>query len=47
MIQDPWVKEFDRLNRDFVKLTGATVVVDSYSYGDVHQKELLMGNNKS
>jgi hypothetical protein len=47
MIQDPWVKEFDTLKKEFVKLTGATVVVDSYSYGDVHQKKLLMDNNKS
>jgi multiple sugar transport system substrate-binding protein len=47
MIQDPWVKGFDTIDKEFQKLTGATVVVDSFSYDDVHQKEVLMGNNKS
>ena len=47
MIQDPWVKAFDTIDQEFQKLTGATVAVDSYSYDDVHQKEVLMGNSKS
>jgi len=47
MIQDPWVKGFDTIDKEFQKLTGAEVVVDSYSYDDLHQKEVLMGNNKS
>jgi multiple sugar transport system substrate-binding protein len=47
MIQDPWVKAFDTIDQEFQQLTGAKVVVDSYSYDDVHQKEVLAGNNKS
>jgi|HubBroStandDraft_6_1064221.scaffolds.fasta_scaffold12231_5 multiple sugar transport system substrate-binding protein len=47
MIQDPWVKGFDTIDKEFQKLTGASVVVDAFSYDDVHQKEVLMGNNKS
>jgi multiple sugar transport system substrate-binding protein len=47
MIQDPWVKAFDTIDQDFQKLTGANVVVDSYSYDDLHEKEVLMGNSKS
>jgi len=47
MIQDPWVDAFDKIDQDFENITGAKVVVDSYSYDDVHQKEVLMGNSKS
>src|ERR1700741_4001383 len=47
MIQDPWVKAFDTIDQDFQKLTGASVVVDSYSYDDLHEKEVLNGNSKS
>jgi multiple sugar transport system substrate-binding protein len=47
MIQDPWVKAFDTINKEFTELTGAQVIIDSYSYDDVHQKEVLMGNDKS
>jgi ABC-type glycerol-3-phosphate transport system substrate-binding protein len=47
MIQDPWVKAFDTIDQEFQQLTGAQVVVDSFSYDDVHQKEVLAGNNKS
>jgi maltose-binding protein MalE len=47
MIQDPWVKAFDTINKEFTDLTGAQVIIDSYSYDDVHQKEVLMGNDKS
>ena len=47
MIQDPWVKAFGTINQEFEKLTGAKVTIDSFSYDDTYQKEVLLGNSKS
>ena len=47
MIQDPWVKAFDTIDQEFEKLTGAKVTIESFSYDDTYQKEVLLGSSKS
>ncbi|MCC7447371.1 MAG: sugar ABC transporter substrate-binding protein [Anaerolineae bacterium] len=47
MIQDPWVTAFDAIDKEFEALTGAKVVIDSYSYDATHEKEVLVGTSKS
>jgi len=40
-INDPFVPAFQKMGQAFKSLTGANVVVDSYGYDAVYQKELL------
>lgn len=47
MIADPWVEALKEVNKEFEKLTGAKVVVDSYGYDETHEKEVLVGVGKS
>lgn len=46
MIQDPWVGAFDTINQEFTELTGADVIIDSYSYDQTYEQEVRLGTSK-
>jgi multiple sugar transport system substrate-binding protein len=47
MIADPWVDVMKKFGDEYEKKTGIKVQVDSYSYDQTHQKEVLLGTQKS
>jgi multiple sugar transport system substrate-binding protein len=47
MVSDPWVSAFAKLDPEFQQITGAKVVVDAYGYDATHEKEVLLGSQKS
>lgn len=47
MIADPWVDVMKNFGAEYEKATGIQVQIDSYSYDQTHQKEVLLGTQKS
>lgn len=47
MIADPWVDVMKEFGQKYEKETGIKVEVSAYSYDQTHQKEILLGNQKS